>query len=246
MNILIIGATSAIAKATARYYADQKKHTLFLVARNEKELETFTQDLKVRGAQNIHSTVADLVHEEAYESWIGNAFDEMGFVDVVLMAHGMLGDQKSCEQDVFKMKEMLEVNGISSMAMLTIIANKLEQQGSGTIAFISSVAGDRGRASNYVYGASKAMVTTFLQGLHVRMSRVGVNVLTIKPGFVDTPMTADIDKGGPLWAQPEDIAKGIAKAIEKRKASVYLPWFWRIIMGIVIHIPGAIFKKLNM
>lgn len=246
MNILIIGATSAIAKATARYYADQKQHTLFLVARNAKELEIFTQDLAVRGAKNIYSTVVDLVHEEAYASWIEKAFEQMGSVDIVLIAHGILGNQKACEQDVLKMKQMLEVNGISSMAMMTIIANKLEQQKSGTIAFISSVAGDRGRASNYVYGASKAMVTTFLQGLHVRMARVGVNVLTIKPGFVDTPMTADIEKGGPLWAQPEDIAKGIARAIEKRKACVYLPWFWRIIMGIIIHIPGPIFKKLNL
>lgn len=246
MNILVIGATSAIAKATARHYAANNKAAFVLVARNPVALEDLKQDLLVRGAGKVATVAVDLTHETAYQEWIGQAFADFGSFDIILIAHGILGNQQACERDVAALKEMLQTNAISSMVMLTLIANKLEMQRSGTIAFISSVAGDRGRPSNYVYGASKAVVTTFLQGLRARMAKVGVHVLTIKPGFVDTPMTADIRKGGPLWAQPEDIAAGIAKAIEKRRNVVYLPWFWRIIMGIIIHIPETIFKKLNL
>ena len=246
MNILMIGATSAIAKATARHYATHNKASFVLVARNPVALEDLKQDLLARGAGKISIVAVDLTHETAYQEWIDNAFNEFSRFDIVLMAHGILGNQQACEKDVNALKEMMQTNAISSMIMLTLIANKLEQQGSGIIAFISSVAGDRGRPSNYVYGASKAIVTTFLQGLRARMAKVGVHVLTIKPGFVDTPMTADVKKGGPLWAQPEDIAEGISKAIEKKKNVVYLPWFWRIIMGIIMHIPEFIFKKLNL
>jgi decaprenylphospho-beta-D-erythro-pentofuranosid-2-ulose 2-reductase len=246
MNILIIGATSAIAKATARHYAVNNKASFFLVARNADALDELQQDLQVRGAAKVISSAHDMNDDHLYQKWIEEAFQSLGSIDIVLMAHGILGNQKACEADVFAMKEMMKINALSSLEMLTIIANKMQEQGSGTIAFISSVAGDRGRPSNYVYGASKAVVTTFLQGLRARMAKVGVHVLTIKPGFVDTPMTAAIDKGGPLWAQPEDIAIGIAKAIEKRKNTVYLPWFWRIIMAIIIHIPETIFKKLNL
>lgn len=246
MNILIIGATSAIAKATARFYAMHNKASFVLVARNPDALLDLQQDLLARGAGKVISVPVDINHEAAYPEWIENAFNECGTIDIVLMAHGILGNQKACEQDVYAMQAMMQTNAISSMSILTILANRLEKQRSGTIAFISSVAGDRGRPSNYVYGASKAVVTTFLQGMRARLAKVGVHVLTIKPGFVDTPMTADIEKGGPLWAQPEDIAAGIAKAIEKRKNTVYLPWFWRIIMGIIIHIPEFIFKKLNL
>jgi short-subunit dehydrogenase len=246
MNVLIIGATSAIAKASARHYALNSKASFVLVARNAEALNDLEKDLLVRGASKVISVVKDINDEASYAEWIDNAFNECGVIDIILMAHGVLGNQKECEQDVNAMKAMMQTNALSSLSLLTIIANKLEQQRSGTIAFVSSVAGDRGRPSNYVYGASKAVVTTFLQGLRARMAKVGVHVLTIKPGFVDTPMTADIDKGGPLWAQPEDIAKGIAKAIEKRKNTVYLPWFWRIIMGIIIHIPEFIFKKMSL
>lgn len=246
MNILIIGATSAIAKATARLYAQQHKANFFLVARNEQAMSDLASDLQVRGASKIVTHVVDLATDTAYDSWINQAFDELGSMDIVLMAHGILGDQSRCEVDVVNMQEMIQLNGVSSLSMLTLLANKFEQQCSGTIAFISSVAGDRGRSSNYVYGTSKAMVATFLQGLRVRLAKKGVQVLTIKPGFVDTPMTAEIEKSGPLWAQPEDIAKGIEKAICQGKHEVYLPWFWRIIMGIIVRIPHVIFNKLSL
>ena len=217
-----------------------------MVARDEQALDALSADLQVRGAKQVACFTADLANESLYEEWIAAAFSMLGKVDMTLMAHGILGDQKVCEKSVQSMKEMLHINGFSSLAMLTELANRYEQQKTGSIAFISSVAGDRGRSSNYVYGTSKAMVTTFLQGLRVRMAKVGVHVLTIKPGFVDTPMTADIEKSGPLWAKPEDIAVGIEKAIVKGKHEVYLPFFWRFIMAIIINIPHIIFNKLSL
>lgn len=246
MNILIIGATSAIATATARLYAQQHKARFYLVARNEQALTDLAADLKVRGATQVSTQVTDLADDSAYAGWINEAFDELGTIDISLIAHGILGDQQACEQDVAKMQEMMHINGLSPLSMITLLANRFEAQERGTLAFISSVAGDRGRSSNYVYGASKGVVTIFLQGLRVRLAKKGVQVLTIKPGFVDTPMTAEFDKSGPLWAKPEDIAQGIAKAIVKGKHEVYLPWFWRYIMGIIMHIPHFVFNKLSL
>lgn len=246
MKILMIGATSAIAAATARYYAIHNKADFVLVARNATALSDLQADLIARGAGSVVTITQDFNQLDSSEEWLNAAFAALKSVDIVLMAHGILGDQKASEQDYKAMLDVMHINALSSMTLLTIIANLMEKQKKGTIAFISSVAGDRGRPSNYVYGASKAVVSTFLEGLRARMAKVGVHVLTIKPGFVDTPMTAAIKKGGPLWAQPEDIAAGIAVAIVKRKNVVYLPWFWRIIMGIIIHVPTFIFKKLSL
>ena len=139
----------------------------------------------------------------------------------------------------------IDNNGLSVIALCTLLGNRFEAQGSGSIAVISSVAGDRGRQSNYVYGAAKGMVTRFLQGLRNRLAKENVQVLTIKPGFVDTPMTAAFKKGA-LWAQPADVARGILAAIDKGKDEVYLPGFWRLIMLVIRHIPEFIFKKLSL
>lgn len=245
MNILMVGATSAIAKAVAKRYAAQGNTSFTLLARDEQAMHDLAQDLLVRGAEAVNLNCTDF-SDPGCVAVLETVLQSMNSVDLVLMAHGVLGDQQQFQQDTQALENMLYTNSISSMSMLTLIANRLEQQAHGTLVFISSVAGDRGRASNYAYGASKAAVNTFLQGMRVRLSKVNVNVLTVKPGFVDTPMTAAIENKGVLWAQPEDIACGIEKAVEKRKAVVYLPWFWRIIMGIIVRIPDRIFNKLNL
>lgn len=245
MNTVIIGATSAIATTFARLQAQKPDANLYLMARNQQQLEDLAEDLKARGAASVHIACADMA-ENNYLSVLERLLENCEKIDLVLMAHGILGDQAQCEKDVMALEQLMQINTLSSMKLLTVLANRLEQQKSGTLAFISSVAGDRGRASNYAYGASKAAVTTFLQGMRVRLLRVGANVVIVKPGFVDTPMTADFDKSGPLWAQPQTIAAGIEKAVEKRKGIVYLPWFWRYIMLIIIHIPGRVFNKLNL
>jgi len=243
-RIMIIGATSAIAEATASIYA-QQGNSLALVARNEERLDTLASDLKIRGAENIETAVLDVNDFESHKNALDELITRLGGLDIVLIAHGTLPDQAACEQDIELTIKELNTNAISTISLLSHLANTLQQQGSGSIAVISSVAGDRGRQSNYVYGAAKGAVSVFLQGLRNRLQKHNVDVLTIKPGFVDTPMTAEFKKGL-LWAQPEAIAKGIINAIEKKKDEVYLPFFWRWIMLIITSIPEKLFKRLSL
>ena len=243
-KILIIGATSSIAMATARLFATEEAE-LFLVARNAERLNIISTDLKTRGAKAVHSSVLDITNSEQHEGLLMASIEAMNGLDIVLIAHGTLPDQRECQQSWDTTYDELNINCLSILSLLTIIANYFEQERKGTIAVISSVAGDRGRQSNYVYGTAKGAVSVFMQGLRNRLSDSNVQVLTIKPGFVDTPMTKDFPKG-PLWAKPDAIAQGIRRAISKKKSVVYLPWFWRFIMLIILHIPEFIFKKLKL
>jgi decaprenylphospho-beta-D-erythro-pentofuranosid-2-ulose 2-reductase len=243
-KILIIGATSAIAQATAKLFA-QQHDALFLVGRDADKLEAIAADLKVRGANKADYTVLDLNEFDKHQAMLEQADASLEGLDTVLIAYGTLDEQKPCEQDYLKTEQALRTNFLSVVSLLTPIANQLEKQHYGCIAVISSVAGDRGRQSNYVYGTAKGALTIFLQGLRNRLQASNVCVLTIKPGFVDTPMTADFKKGA-LWAKPETVAKGIYRAIKKRKNSVYLPWFWWPIMMVIRHIPEPIFKRMKL
>ena len=244
-KVLIIGATSAIAQATAKLFAAQGD-SLCLVGRNADKLSQIAADLKVRGAPQVTEIALDLNDFAQHEALIKQAVSNLQGLDLVLIAHGTLDDQKACEQDYSTAETCLKTNFLSVVSLLTPLANFFEQQRYGCIAVISSVAGDRGRQSNYVYGTAKGAVNLFLQGLRNRLYKANVQVLTIEPGSVDTPMTAQIAKKGALWAQPEQIAEGINQAILKRKDIVYLPWFWKIIMGIIIHVPETIFKRLKL
>lgn len=243
-KILIIGATSAIAAATARRFALQGDR-LYLLARDRERLESMARDLEIRGAESVACESFDAGDFARHPELLDKAIATLGGIDVALIAHGTLPDQRACEQSFDSTLRELNTNAISTISLLTHLANRMEQQGSGTLAVISSPAGDRGRQSNYVYGAAKAMVTVFCQGLRNRLYRRGVHVLTVKPGFVDTPMTASFDKGM-LWAQPERIAVGIEKAIRQRKNSVYLPGFWALIMRVIKHVPEELFKRLKL
>ena len=243
-KVLIIGATSAIAQATAKIYA-QQKDALFLVGRDVEKLEIIAADLKVYGASQVNYTDLDLNKCERHQDMLQQASSSLEGIDIVLIAYGTLDDQKECEQEYARTKRALQTNFLSVVSLLTLLANKLEPQNYGCIAVISSVAGDRGRQSNYVYGTAKGALSIFLQGLRNRLQKFNINVLDIKPGFVDTPMTAEFNKGA-LWAKPDDIAKGIHKAIEKRKSVVYLPWFWWPIMTIIRYIPEPIFKRMKL
>jgi len=244
-RILILGATSAIAQASARIWA-ARGDSIVLVGRDEKKLDAVAADLGVRGSGSVDHTVLDLTDIRAHEELINKAHDILGGLDVVLIAHGVLPDQESCQEDFFEANRSLGINFTSVASLTHHLANRFEQQGSGTIAVISSVAGDRGRGSNYVYGSAKAAVSTWLSGLRNRLNGTGVTVITIKPGFVDTPMTAHIEnRGGLLWATPEAVGKGIVKAVDKKKEVVYLPFFWRCIMTIFKHLPESVFKKLK-
>jgi decaprenylphospho-beta-D-erythro-pentofuranosid-2-ulose 2-reductase len=241
---LIIGATSAIAEATARMLAE-RGDALYLVARNEPRLASIAADLSVRGSPRVGCEVLDANDIAAHESMLARAESFLAGCDSVLIAHGTLSDQKACEISVELTLRELNTNALSVVALLTRIANLMAQRRAGTIAVISSVAGDRGRGSNYVYGSAKALVTAFLSGLRQRLGKCGVNVVTIKPGFVDTPMTAACAKG-PLWAHPERIAAGIVRAIDRNSSTVYLPGFWRPIMWVIRTIPERVFLRLSL
>ena len=239
---VIVGATSAIAIATARQLAARGDH-LVLAGRNIERLDTIANDLRVRDAAQVETVAFNAAHDSDYEALVSELWGQG--VDVLLIAHGSLPEQMAVQDSVAETRQQFENNALSTISLLAAFAARFEQQASGSIVVISSVAGDRGRQSNYVYGAAKAAVSAYLQGLRNRLSKSGVQVVTIKPGFVDTPMTAHLSKS-PLWAQPEDIASGILRALQRGREVVYLPGFWRYIMLIIKLIPERIFKKLSL
>lgn len=241
-RVLIIGATSAIAEATARAYA-LRGANLFLVGRNAAKLDAICADVVVRGAAHCHVHVMDVVDIHAHAATVDAARIAMGGIDIALIAHGTLPDQTACDSSVELAIREFTINGTATISLASTIAAALAKR--GTLTVISSVAGDRGRASNYLYGSAKAAVSTYLSGLGQRLQKLDINVLVIKPGFVDTPMTAAFKKG-PLWATPEKVARGIVAAIDKRKAVAYLPWFWWGIMMVIKNIPEGIFRRIKL
>jgi decaprenylphospho-beta-D-erythro-pentofuranosid-2-ulose 2-reductase len=243
-RILVLGATSAIAMAVMRKLVTPSAH-FFLVARSKDKLTAVAQDLLVRGALRVDMIVADLDDTQAHPQMLAVATSQLCAIDLALLAHGVLGDQAAAERDYFAAEPILVTNFLSAVSLLTWLANYCESQSQGTLAVISSVAGDRGRKSNYVYGASKAGLDAFLSGLRNRVDRSGVQVLTIKPGFVATPMTAHIPRNR-LFATPEQVARGILNAVRTRNDVVYVPWFWRPIMTIIRAIPERIFKTRDL
>jgi decaprenylphospho-beta-D-erythro-pentofuranosid-2-ulose 2-reductase len=243
MKVLIIGATSGIAEALARRYADRGAQ-LVLAARDLRRLESIAADARVRGARDAHVLRFEATAIEEQEAFLDEAWRLLSGIDVIVIAYGTLSDQKKCSSDRAELLRELQINCVSVIALSESCANRLEAQRHGSLAVLSSVAGDRGRASNYAYGAAKAAVTTFCSGLRQRLVAAGVHVLTVKPGFVDTPMTAHFAKGA-LWASAAKVAADIDKAITKRKTVLYTPGFWRLIMFVVKNVPETIFAKFG-
>ena len=242
-KILIIGATSAIAEHCARIWAS-KSDALYLVARNKERVQIIAADLKVRGAAQVTTYCTDLNDMDRHSEIIESAENAMNGIDIVLIAHGTLSNQKSCERNISETLSEIQTNAVSTISLLTLLANRFEEKKYGAICVISSVAGDRGRASNYVYGATKAMVTTFTSGLRQRLHKSNVTVVTIKPGFVDTPMTAKFKKGV-LWAKPNEVATKIVQAIDRKKSEVYIPLFWWFVLTVINIIPNILFKRIS-
>jgi len=249
-KVLIVGATSAIAQAAARLWAAEG-HALALLGRDAARLQVLAADVAVRGAAATHVGVLDAddlaLHASAVDAALAAlaALTAQGGLDIALIAHGVLPDQAACERDVALALQSFHTNAVSVVSLLTILAQRMQPQGHGVLAVIGSVAGDRGRASNHVYGAAKGAVALFTQGLRQRLHPFGVQVLLIKPGFVDTPMTRAFTKG-PLWATPQRVAQGIVQAVAARRAQVYLPGFWAAIMLCIRLVPTAVFNKLKL
>ncbi len=243
-KVLVLGATSTIAIATCRMLAEQGA-SLYLVARNADKLAVVAGDLATRGAAYVDTCIADLDDTAQHPAMLAHAINSLGGLDIAYIAHGVLGDQAEAELDYAAAEAILHTNFMSVVSVCTWLANYFVKQRRGTLAVISSVAGDRGRKSNYVYGASKGALNIFLEGLRNRIDREGVNVLTIKPGPTLTPMTEHMPNAK-KFATPEKVATDILKAIDKRKDVVYVPGIWAIIMLVIRSIPESIFKKLNL
>jgi decaprenylphospho-beta-D-erythro-pentofuranosid-2-ulose 2-reductase len=243
-RMLIMGAASAMAEATAREFA-RRGAALFLVARSPERLQAIAQDLRIRGAAQVEYRVLNARETGAYLQLIEDAASALGGLDAALIAHGTLSKQSECESSVEMLYQEFETNALSVMALSTHLANRFEAQGYGVIAIFSSVAGDRGRRSNYVYGSAKAALSAFTSGLRQRLHARGVHVVTIKPGFVATPMTVGFKKGF-LWASPTAVAQPIARAMIRGTPVLYVPWFWAPIMWIIRAIPERLFCSLRL
>ncbi|MBI6851499.1 SDR family oxidoreductase [Pseudomonas cichorii] len=244
-RILIIGATSSIAIACARLWAVQGCD-FFLVGRNASKLHATAADLKARGAKNITLHEMDATHFAEHPKMLVDCLTALGQIDVALIAHGTLPDQQACEQNVGLMLQEFITNAATVIALLTLLARQFELQRSGSLAVISSVAGDRGRPSNYLYGSAKAAVSTFSEGLQARLFKVGVHVMIIKPGFVDTPMTRGMSLPAALVAQPGQVAERIVSGIERKTTILYAPGFWALLMWVIRSIPQPLFKRLDL
>lgn len=243
-RILVLGATSAIAEHCARRWA-ARGDALHLVARDTERLATIAADLTVRGAARVGTGRADLDDVGGHAALLDEAERGLGGLDIVLVAFGTLPDQRACERSPEPALAAVRTNALAVVSLLTLVAARFEERRAGTIAVISSVAGERGRADNYVYGSAKALVTAFASGLRQRLYPAGVTVLTVKPGFVDTPMTARFAKG-PLWARPATVAAAITAAIDRRADVVYVPAFWCAVMALVRAVPETLFKRIRL
>jgi decaprenylphospho-beta-D-erythro-pentofuranosid-2-ulose 2-reductase len=240
----VLGATSSIAMAFDRLIATSDTH-FFLVARNRVKLEAVARDLLTRGAGSVVIEETDLDDTSIQPALLEAAVTSLGEIDLALIAHGVLGEQADAQARYAATEKILNTNLLSPISLITWLANYFEEKKNGTLAVISSVAGDRGRKSNYVYGASKGALNIFLDGVRNRIDRAGVQVLTIRPGFVATPMTDHLPRG-PLFATPAQVARGILHAMQRRKDVAYVPGFWAPIMFVIRGIPEAIFKNLDL
>jgi decaprenylphospho-beta-D-erythro-pentofuranosid-2-ulose 2-reductase len=241
-NILVFGATSAICHELLKLYASTGAN-FFLLARNDAKLAAVSQDLVARGGKVAGQSCFDFSLLGKLEVAVVHAKAELGHVDLILVAHGTLPDPEKCEASMATVKTCMEDNFTSTAVIIQAAAGLFAIQGKGTLAVFSSVAGDRGRKSNYVYGAAKSGIDTLLQGLQGRFFGTDIRVVNIKPGMIDTPMTQGMETGA-LWSTPRAIAPTIHRAIAKGRRVCYVPGYWRLIMLVVRCLPTSILARL--
>ena len=243
-HIVIIGATSAMAEHCARLWVQASPVRLTLVGRDEARTQRVADDLRVRSPQSsVQVMTTDFVNAAAIARTV-HTITELAPVDVVLIAHGVLSDQTTCQDDVLACDTALQVNGVSPVLFAEAFAAQMAAANGGTLALIGSVAGDRGRKSNYVYGAAKGLVTRYAQGLQHRFAHTPIKIILIKPGPTATAMTAHLPQRG--LASVEAVAATIVQGIAQGKAVIYAPKKWAVIMMIIIHLPAFIFNKLDI
>ncbi|MFP4599593.1 MAG: SDR family oxidoreductase [Persicimonas sp.] len=244
MAVLILGATSPIARAVAEEYADRGE-SVVLAARDVDEAERIASDVRIRFEVDTWAKPFDALDFDRHEPFIDEVEAECGPIEVALLAFGDMGDQEAAEHDFERAKRVIDVNYTGAASLCEAIARPMVERGRGSIVGISSVAGDRGRKSNYFYGSAKGAFSLYLQGLRNRLNDHGVHVMTVKLGFVDTRMTYGMDTAIPI-ASPEKVARAIRRAQARKADAFYYPHFWRGIMGIIKAIPEKLFKKLSL
>jgi decaprenylphospho-beta-D-erythro-pentofuranosid-2-ulose 2-reductase len=244
-RVAIFGATSGIAVEVARRFAEARCN-IVLLARDEDMLKSTAADLRVRGSEDVVTIAADFSDLDHVGKHVDAAWSAFGGLDSALIAYGTLPDQKAAEADLAIARSAIDMNFTSPALTANALAVYFERQRSGVIAVITSVAGDRGRMSNYAYGAAKGGLQHFLEGLRHRLHRCGVAVVDIRPGFVETRMTEHLNRGGFLWAKPQRVAADIVDGIAKKRAVIYTPWFWRLIMSVITSIPRSIIYRTKL
>lgn len=242
--VLILGATSAIARHVAAAFA-RRGHALFLAGRDASEIQRLVRDVRLRFGIEAAGGVFDAEDYQGHSEFLRQVLEQMGELRGVVAAFGYLGDQERAAHDFAESERIIARNLTGAVSILNHCADYLEQRRAGFIIGIASVAGDLGRQSNYLYGSAKAGFSIYLQGLRNRLFFSGVRVLTVKPGFVDTPMTFGLPRLF-LVASPEKIGEGIVRALRRGNEVVYLPWFWRWVMLVLKLIPDRIRKRLKL
>jgi short-subunit dehydrogenase len=242
-KIIVIGATSAIAQQCLRRWLAQPAQVV-LVGRSEDSLQTLAQDLAVRSpASRIETATLDFREPQQIQDWVAA---QPGTVELALVAHGSLPEQEECQQDLTAAADALSLNGVSPALFAEALAGSMQANGRGTLVLLGSVAGDRGRKSNYIYGAAKGLLERYAQGLQHRLAGSGVQVCLVKPGPTRTPMTAHLlDSGLPL-AEVSDVAEVIVRGVEKGRAVIYAPGKWALIMLVIRHLPRLVFNRLDI
>ena len=245
-RIVIIGATSAIAEHCARLWLAEAPADLILLGRDAARTERVAADLRVRNHESkIQHAIADFMDPAAIRRFV-DAVAAGGAIDIVLIAHGAMGDQAASQADLAACRDVLDITGLSPVLFAEAFSARMEEQGRGTIALIGSVAGDRGRKANYVYGAAKSLVARYAQGMQHRFANSNLKIVLIKPGPTDTPMTVAQKAAGMTLAPVETVAKAIVAGVSRNRPLVYAPGKWRLIMLIVQHLPAFVFNKLNI
>lgn len=245
-RIVIVGASSSIAEHCARLWLHNQATDLVLVGRDNSKLSRVASDLKVRNPHaNIRTVQAEFLSAASIQETVDSIATD-GKIDIALIAHGSLPDQAICQENLTACQEALEINGISPVLYAEAFAQHMAKHNHGTLAIIGSVAGDRGRKSNYIYGSAKGLVTRYAQGLQHRLADTNVKVILIKPGPTDTPMTSQLKAQGAKLAPVEVVSRQIVNAIASGRPVAYVPRIWGLIMMIIRHLPAVIFNRLNI
>ncbi len=245
MSLLVLGANSLIAQAAASNFAEAG-HEIIFAGRNKDELSKLANDFNIRYKVNCRAEFFDALDYQSHKKFLQDTLAKTPELNYVLIAFGYLGTQEKTQSDFTEAHKTIDTNYTGAVSICELVAAEFESQKKGNIAIISSVAGDRGRQSNYMYGSAKAGLTAYSSGLRSRLNKSGVNVLTVKPGFVATPMTFGMPLPKLLVASPQKVGKDVYKAMIKNKSVIYTPFYWRFIMAIVKSIPEFIFKKLKV